>query len=173
MIAKGGGHRVEGGEVIVCASCINSYAEVPQVRHGSEEAKAGGVGEGRTGCGRWLYTLAASRAMLRRLDQSSCCAKGGLVRAFLSTSKREPLAQNSVMIQGGSRHIPMNMTTLGWRKLAMMDTYGIFNGNKGCCPMIMLSAWKRNSRCHDSILGATTKDSRIVQCVSGRYMLMM
>ena len=39
-----------------------------------------------------MLTLAASRAMLRRLDQSSCWAKGGLVRAFLSTSNRDPLA---------------------------------------------------------------------------------
>jgi len=26
------------------------------------------------------------------------------------------------MMQGGSTHIPMNMTTLGWRRLAMIDT---------------------------------------------------
>ncbi len=67
-------------------------------------------------------TLAASRAMLIRLDQSSCCAKAGVPRAFFSTSYRDPLAQNSVTMQGGSRHRPMNITTFGCRRAAMIDT---------------------------------------------------
>jgi len=69
-----------------------------------------------------LSTLAASRAMLIRLDQSSCCAKAGVPRAFFSTSYRDPLAQNSVTMQGGSRHKPMNITTFGCRRAAMIDT---------------------------------------------------
>ncbi len=77
--------------------------------------------------------------MLRRLDQSSCWAKAGLVRAFLRTSNRDPLAQNSVMIQGGSTHMPMNITTFGCLRLAMMDTcidrqlhYFLHNDEQGC-----------------------------------------
>ncbi len=60
--------------------------------------------------------------MLSRLGQSNSWAKILLVAAFLMTSDREPLAQNSVITQTGFKHRPMNMTTLGWRMAAIMDT---------------------------------------------------
>ena len=60
--------------------------------------------------------------MLRRLGQGSCWAKAPSEAAFWMTSEREPLEQNSMTMQTGARHRPMNMTTLGWRMAAMMDT---------------------------------------------------
>ncbi|KAA6419347.1 MAG: hypothetical protein FRX49_10746 [Trebouxia sp. A1-2] len=60
--------------------------------------------------------------MLRRLGHGSCWAKAASEAAFSITSERAPLTQNSVTTQTGFRHRPMNMTTLGWRMAAMMDT---------------------------------------------------
>lgn len=46
-----------------------------------------------------MLTLAASRAMLTRFGQSSCCANSGEVLALAKTSNREPRAQNCSRIQ--------------------------------------------------------------------------
>lgn len=43
-----------------------------------------------------ICTLAASKAMLSRLGQSSCWASRGELRALASTSNMDPLAQNCI-----------------------------------------------------------------------------
>ena len=117
----GGGGGGAGGTI-----CHHGAARLGSLQghaNTSRPIQRGGGGAGGAGARSIaMHTLAASRAMLMRLDQSSCCAKAGAPLAFFSTSYSDPLAQNSVTMHGGSRHRPMNMTTFGWRRAAIMDT---------------------------------------------------